>query len=43
MELYEESTTQETEPAKDMHQALLHGIFTSAYDITAMPANDTGV
>ena len=27
MEPYEESATQETEPAKDTHQAMLHGIF----------------
>ena len=27
MKPYEESATQETEPAKDTHQAMLHGIF----------------
>jgi hypothetical protein len=33
MKAYEKSATQETEPAEDTHQAMLHGIFTSACDV----------
>ena len=43
MEPYEESATQETEPAEDTHQAMLHGICTFACNVAAMPASDTGV
>jgi hypothetical protein len=43
MEPYEESATQETEPAEDTHQAMLHEIFTSACDVAAMSASDTGI
>jgi hypothetical protein len=43
MEPYEESTTQETEPVEDTHQAMLHGIFTFACDVAAMPASETGI
>ena len=36
MQPHEESATQETEPAEDTHQAMLHGIFTSVCDVVAM-------
>src|SRR5207249_12246020 len=38
MEPYEESAIQETEPAEDTYQAMLHGIFTSACGVGAMSA-----
>jgi hypothetical protein len=36
MEVYEESAPQETEPAEERHQAMSHGIFSSACDVVAM-------
>jgi len=43
MEPYKESAVQEGEPAEETHQAMLHEIFTSAYDVAAISASDAGV
>jgi len=43
MEPYEESAAQETEPAEETHQAMSHGIFTSAWHVAAIPAWAAGV